>query len=101
MGVFVLPGPEGVDLQVISGIGLGWEHVSVVPLGENRTPTWAEMQFVKEGFWRDDDVVMQIHPTSKDYVNCHDTCLHLWRPLFAEIPTPPTFLVGPKGMDFV
>lgn len=57
--------------------GGGWEHVSVSVY--NRCPTWDEMNYVKNIFWSEDDVVIQIHPSKSDYVNNHPYCLHLWR----------------------
>ena len=69
-------------LCVISSDGGGWDHVSVHVGG--RCPTWDEMCFVKELFFRDDEVVMQLHPVKKDYVNCHPYALHLWRPQSPE-----------------
>jgi hypothetical protein len=87
---------RGVRLRVISS-GTddehGWEHVSVSV--HNRCPTWQEMQYVKELFWRDDECVVQFHPPSKTYVNCHPHCLHMWRPLNQDIPQPPLELIGP------
>lgn len=72
----------------------GWEHVSVsLP---TRTPTWAEMCFVKDLFWREDEMAVQFHPRKADYVNHHPFCLHLWCPVGGEFPTPPSMLVGPK-----
>jgi hypothetical protein len=41
-----------------------------------------------------EDVVIQYHPTKSEYVNLHDNCLHMWRPVEVEIPTPPKELVG-------
>lgn len=56
----------------------GWDHVSVHVPG--RCPTWEEMCAAKELFFRDDEVVMQLHVAKSDYVNCHPHTLHLWRP---------------------
>ncbi len=78
--------------SVIYSVGGGWEHVSVALLNGN-TPTWDDMCFIKDEFWTDDDVVMQLHPRRADYVNVKDNCLHLWRPLNADIPTPPRIFV--------
>lgn len=79
--------------------GEGWEHVSVsLP---NRTPTWAEMCYVKELFWRDDEAVMQLHPSKDDYVNNHRFCLHLWRPTKENIPLPPAIYVGVKSAGVI
>ena len=85
-----------ITLNIISSgtADNGWEHVSVST--QYRSPTWDEMHYVKRLFWRDDEVVMQLHPTKAEYVNCHPFCLHMWRPLRATIPIPPSELVGPK-----
>jgi hypothetical protein len=83
--------PEMTDWQ--------WEHVSVHahrPDGRQRTPTWKEMAYVKRLCWDAEDVVVQFHPRESEYVNCHPNVLHLWRPKHAEIPTPPSILVGPQ-----
>lgn len=83
-------------LFVQASDGAGWEHVSVSVY--NRTPTWAEMQYVKDLFWDSDDVVVQFHPPRSEYVNCHPYCLHMWRKAgsndFCE--RPPAILVGPQ-----
>lgn len=93
-GAFMLP-PEitGSDLPiaVIASNGGGWDHVSVST--SKRTPTWEEMQRVKELFFEDDEVVIQIHPAKNDYVNFHPYCLHLWRPQNHEIPLPDVTMV--------
>lgn len=96
-GAFHVMGPKAAMLLIISsGVDteFGWEHVSVST--ERRTPNWDEMCFVKDLFWRDDECVVQYHPPKADYVNCHPNCLHLWMPLWAEIPMPPPILVGPQ-----
>lgn len=93
-GAFVVE-HRGVKLTVFSSgtdEESGWEHVSVSL--RFRTPTWEEMCLVKDLFWRDDEVVLQFHPAKKDYVNNHDHCLHMWRPLKQEIQTPPTQTIG-------
>ena len=70
----------------------GWEHVSVraVRGQQSRIPAWDEMCHVKDLCWSADDVVMQLHPAKRDYINCHPHVLHLWR--HANIPTPPSSL---------
>lgn len=65
-------------LQVIASDGGGWDHVSVVK--EGSPPSWEDMCFVKHQFFREDEVVMQLHPAKADYINVHKNCLHLWRP---------------------
>ncbi len=77
--------------------GAGWEHVSVSRMRlPDRCPSWDAMCAVKAIFWDPEDCVMQLHPPEKDYVRLHQGCLHLWRPVSAEIPRPHHFLVGPK-----
>lgn len=75
-----------------------WEHVSVHAYrtigGQQRTPTWKEMSYVKRLCWDGEDVVMQLHPRESEYVNNHPNVLHLWRPINATIPTPPFRFVG-------
>jgi hypothetical protein len=105
-GVFSLPfhgnrllaiatnGREAEDAAV-------WEHVSVTVRDKrgkalDRAPTWLEMCAVKNAFWDDGEVVMQLHPAKSEYVNYHPHCLHLWRPVIERIPTPPSIYVGPK-----
>ena len=75
----------------------GWEHVSVSLLPK-RMPTWEEMCALKDLFWDEDDVVVQYHPAKADYVNNHSRCLHLWRSIDAEMPTPPSEMVGYKAL---
>lgn len=84
-------------LNVIVSDGMNWEHVSVST--PTRCPTWEEMCFVKSLFWDKDDVVMQLHPAESDYVNVHEYCLHLWRPINQAIPLPPSIMVGPKALN--
>ncbi len=75
------------SLRVICSEGEGWDHVSVSR--DDRIPTWEEMQWVKELFFKDSEAVMQVHPRS----------LHMWRPNDGrEIPLPPSFLVGNKEL---
>lgn len=90
------PAARATPLKVIASDGEGWEHVSVsLP---NRCPTWAEMSFIKATFWDSRDCVVQFHPSEYEYVNNHAFCLHLWRPTAGDIPTPPAWMVGIKGL---
>lgn len=102
-GVFNLRCPKtGELLRVIATDGdfeaaglspeYAWEHVSVsLP---NRCPNWTEMDWIKDIFWAEGEVVMQLHVAKSDHINRHPYCLHLWRPLKAEIPLPPKGAVG-------
>ncbi len=93
-GAFIFK-TQSKELLVISGIGFEWEHVSVST--SNRCPNWQEMCFIKNLFWDPNETVMQIHPPEENYINNHPYCLHLWKPLQAQIPMPPEILVGIKG----
>lgn len=74
--------------------GAGFEHCSVsMP---TRCPSWEQMCAIKDAFWNDDEVCMQLHPAKKNYVNNHPYCLHIWKPINEKIPLPPTILVGLK-----
>lgn len=76
-----------------------WDHVSVSGCckGKSVTPTWEQMCYVKDLFFDETECVMQLHPPKSEYVNYHNHCLHLWRPMDGQIPQPPSILVGPKG----
>lgn len=104
-GAFVIYKTNGRTLFIIASDasnwdlgGIKWEHVSVhVKYNKrNQLPSWTEMCEVKNIFWDDEDVVIQFHPKKSEYVNNHDTTLHLWRPIDFIIPTPPTITVGIK-----
>lgn len=90
-GAFMIPFKDR-SLYVIASTGLGWDHVSVSL--NNRCPNWREMSFIKDLFFDDDEVVMQLHVAKKDHINLHPYCLHLWKPQFTDIPLPPNFMVG-------
>lgn len=97
-GAFIMPScKRGWSLRVIvdNGATTGWEHASVCAASgkQLRIPDWEEMNQVKEICWGEEDVVMQLHPAIRKYVNNHPYVLHLWRPIKEEIPTPPLNLV--------
>lgn len=78
---------------IVASNGGGWEHVSVSMKNQKRCPTWEEMCAIKDMFFYPEETVMQLHPAKSQYVNYHEYCLHLWRPLNAEIPLPPKIFV--------
>ena len=80
--------------SVIWSFGGGWDHVSVAPYRSSYTPSWEEMCKVKDMFFREDETVVQYHPAKSNYVNNLPNCLHLWRPQNAELPVPPSVMVG-------
>lgn len=95
-GAFVVRGPHKRLLKIVASDGALWEHVSVSPAEEARTPTWEEMCWVKDAFWKAEECVVQYHPPRDEYVNCHPYTLHLWKPSESEIPRPPSILVGAR-----
>jgi len=95
-GAFVVPtsiNGSSVRLGVIATQGEGWDHVSVST--PTRCPKWEEMEYIKRLFFRDDETAMQLHVPPADHKNCHEFCLHLWRPQDGAIPRPPSILVAP------
>lgn len=85
-----LPGTKK-PIAVIFSWGKDWDHVSASY--PNRTPTWDEMCYIKDIFFKEDECVIQYHPHKSEYVNNHPHCLHLWRPQAENIPMPPKIMV--------
>jgi hypothetical protein len=99
-GMFSLRTNDGQEVRVMASQGgdeVPWEHVSVST--KTRCPTWKEMCWIKDLFFEDEEVVIQYHPRKSDYVNLHPFCLHLWRPLATELPTPPPMAAGPRTAE--
>ncbi len=109
-GAFQIPHPDKKErdtrrtyFNIIASDGIfennGWDHVSIhVRYRKDgkpmmRCPTWAEMCAIKDAFFEEDEVVMQLHPAKADYIDVHPCVLHLWRPLNLQIPTPPKIFV--------
>ena len=67
----------------------GWEHVSISH--QEQVPTWKEMCYIKELFWRDDETVLQLKKSM--YINCHLFTLHLWKKIGKEVELPPRELL--------
>lgn len=97
MGMFRLTGaPTGMHLLCVvsdardwEALGLpapAWEHVSVSL--RSRCPTWAELEYVKRIFWRDDEWSIQLHAPPAAHISVHPHVLHLWRPI-GDLPVPP------------
>ena len=77
-GCFRIRSPfDNCMMTVIASSDGVWEHVSVSKI--NRIPTWKEMCFIKDLFFRKDETVVQFHPKKTEYKNLHKYCLHLWR----------------------
>lgn len=77
---------DGSDWKAAGLSGEPFEHVSV-SLHE-RTPTWEELEYVRNIFWTNEETVMQLHVPAADHVNQQANTLHLWRPTKTPIPRP-------------
>lgn len=84
---------DGSDWHELGLPGHPWEHVSVTLYLRNVCPVWEEMDFVRNQFWRPDELVLQFHVPHEVRVNNHSGCLHLWRPIGVVIPQPPSACV--------
>lgn len=67
----------GVLIQAIAHDGEYWERVSVCPVLEARFPIWKEMNQIKEYFWEDSEVVIQLY--IKDRPANNKYTLHLYK----------------------
>jgi hypothetical protein len=87
--------PSKKIMKIIFSCNDYWEHVSVSY--SNRVPNWGEMCIIKNVFWEENEVVMQLHPAKENYVNNNSNVLHLWRPgnmnMVDKIPLPPIEMV--------
>lgn len=92
-----IPRAQGAiyELQVIVSWGKRWDHISVhgTMNGEQFTPFWEDMAYIKHLFFKPSETVVQYHPKSDVYINCHKNVLHLWRPQDKEIELPPIWMV--------
>ena len=92
-GIITMPTWTGT---IVWSFGGGWEHVSVSPMKKRITPSWDDMCMIKDIFFHKFETVVQYHPAKSEYVNNMPNCLHLWRPIIEEMPTPPSIMVGLK-----
>lgn len=78
---------KGSRLRVIASNDGGWDHVSIsLP---TRCPSWAEMEFIKRLFFKENEVCWQYHVAVVNHVNIHPYVLHIWRKHDFEMPLPP------------
>lgn len=64
------------------------EHISVTPKNQKRCPTWDEMAAIKDMFFLPEEECVQFHPKRSEYVNHHQFCLHIWRPVNGSLKQP-------------
>ena len=107
-GSFVIPAKWGADLVVLASAdghvttadcerphfaALGWDHASVRAYKRNRTPNHYEMEFVRELFWDDSELVVQFSVPRSQHINIHPNVLHMWSPVGCTLPLPPGEMV--------
>jgi len=93
-GAFLIPVVgQQTKLKVVAANGGGWDHVSVSPDGESRTPTWAEMDFIKRIFFKPKEIAWEYHMNEDDHISIHPYVLHIWRKHNFKMPTPPKVFV--------
>lgn len=76
----------------------GWEHLCVSG-NNNKVPSWDVMCATKDIFWEDEECCIEYHPRKSQYVNNHEGCLHIWKPIDVELPEPDPFLLGIQGLS--
>ena len=79
---------EARDLIVFCGLSIKsdnklWYHVSVST--KNRIPTYKELALIKDIFIGEENTAIQVFSASKNHVNDHPNCLHLWRCLEEDV----------------
>jgi len=77
----------GTELCVIASIFHDWEHLSIST--RERTPTWYEMEYVANLFFKENEIAVQFHVPAKDHVNIYPHVLHWWRTHKEKLPRPP------------
>lgn len=76
---FYFPLENAVDAWCIGMKQNDWEHVALDLEANKRCPTYQEMCRLKEYFFSENEIALQIHPRRDDYVNECYYRLHLWR----------------------
>lgn len=85
-------GVRGMGLGLAISISLDlredefWIHVAVSR--QRRTPSYEDLVLVKRDFFGGDREAYQKFPKTKESVNFHPYCLHLWSPLDGRRITP-------------
>ena len=80
MGIFEFPLDNGEATLLCAGlIREYWEHVFLDLRHSERCPTYEEMCYLKQYFFRKNEITLQIHPKQSEYVNACQHRLHLWR----------------------
>lgn len=68
-------------VSAINFLSDDWEHVMLNGYWSKRCPTYEEMAHLKDIFWKEEEITVQVHPKKSEYVNNfgYEYNLHLWR----------------------
>jgi hypothetical protein len=89
-GAFMIP-YHLTEFRIICSDTEKWDHVSIST--KDRCPTWDEMCYFKDLFFKPEETVVQFHPPQSKYVNRCKNCLHLWREQNTTYELPPTKMI--------
>ena len=71
---------KGRAYLVIASIDNGLrEHISISHKNLKIWPTWQELVFIKDIFFKDEEECYQVFPKKSEYVNIRSNCFHIWR----------------------
>lgn len=56
-----------------------WEHIMLDLEEQGRCASYTEMSVLKETFWEESEIAIQVHPGKSNYINLRQYALHLWR----------------------
>lgn len=77
---FYLPIADGIgNVSALNFKNDSWEHVLIDLEAQKRCATYEEMCNLKDIFWDENEIAIQVHPAKSDYINFCKYCLHLWR----------------------
>lgn len=80
LGIFEFPLENGESTLLCSAVIRDyWEHVFLDLRKSDRCPTYEEMCRLKQYFFNENEIALQIHPKKSEYVNACQHRLHLWR----------------------
>lgn len=89
-GFFLIP-YQSYELCIIASDEGGWDHVSVSL--KNRIPRYYEMCFIKDLFFKEDEIAVEFHVPKDKHINNFENCLHLWRNQKEGHKLPPQIFV--------
>lgn len=75
------------------------EHISVTPTNQKRCPTWDEMAAIKDMFFDSEEEAIQYFPKRSRYINIHEYCLHIWRPVNGQTLRKPGDIAPLESRD--